>query len=72
MDSSSLYEIIYEEDIQFVDEQMYNDFLTYCEWFLFDGDPSTIETIPDDVCLYFHDLANQFVEPNLMSRIQSV
>jgi len=59
-------EIIFEEDIVFNDEKTYEDFLTYCEWFLFDGN---IDAIDEELCMYFRDLCNTYVEPNYMSRI---
>ena len=64
-------QIIFEEGIEFENEEMYNDFITYCEWFCFDGNVSIIEAIPDEVCLYYHDLCNNYIEPNLIQRMQT-
>jgi hypothetical protein len=64
-------QIIFEEGLDFESEDMYNQFLTYCEWFLYDGHVSIIEEIPDEVCLYYHDLCNNFIEPNLIQRMQT-
>lgn len=61
-------EIIFEEGLEFGDEEMYNQFLTYCEWFIFDGN---IDELDNDLCLTFRDLCNHYIEPNYMSRLQS-
>ena len=64
-------QIIYEEGLDFDDDmQMYDEFLKYCDWFLFDGDASILDDIPDEMCMYYHDMCNLFVEPNLMARQQ--
>ena len=59
-------QIIFEEGIMFDDEATYNDFLTYCEWYLFDGN---IYKLDNELCLVFRDLCNWYVEPNYMARI---
>jgi hypothetical protein len=46
-------QIIFEEGIEFGDEETYNKFITYCEWYLFDGN---IDELDNELCLNFRIL----------------
>jgi len=62
-------QIVFEEDIQFDDEDEYNNFITYCNWYCFGLDPITIKDITYDDCIFFKDLCFLYVEPNLALRM---
>ena len=66
-----IIEIIFEEDIDITNDEIYEDLLTYCEWFFFDGDVSIIKNIPNDYCEYFRIICNHYIEPAYMLRLQS-
>ena len=61
-------QIIYEEGIEFEDETHYNNFIKYCEWYIFDGDYAEITLIPREDCAIFKQLCFLFVEPNWVDR----
>lgn len=58
--------MIYEEDLTFESEEIYNQFVTYCEWFLDDGN---IDEIDEELCNKFRILCNTYIEPNFMQRL---
>lgn len=62
-------QIIFEEGIIFEDETKYNNFITFCEWYIYDEDPMTIKDIPREDCIIFKDLCFHYVEPNFALRI---
>lgn len=61
-------QIIYEEGIEFSDEKQYEDFITFCEWYILDGDDTIIESIPNEDCMIYKQLCFLYVEPNFISR----
>jgi hypothetical protein len=60
-------QIIFEEGIEFGDEETYNKFIIYCEWYLFDGN---IDELDNELCLTFRELCSLYVEPNYIDRLQ--
>jgi hypothetical protein len=62
-------QIIFEEEIEFVDEERYEEFITYCNWYIFDGDDSDIAHIEYDRCRMYRSLCNLYVEPNYTARL---
>lgn len=65
-----IIEIIFEENLDIANEEIYEDLLTYCEWFFFNGDVSIIENITNDYCQYFRIICNHYIEPNYIDRLQ--
>jgi hypothetical protein len=60
-------QIIFEESIEFDDEATYNNFIIYCEWYLFDGN---IDELDNELCLTFRELCSLYIEPNYIDRLQ--
>jgi hypothetical protein len=61
-------QIIYEEGIEFDDEEIYNNFITYCNWSIFNGDYAEIFLIPHTQCAIFKQLCFEYIEPNFIDR----
>jgi hypothetical protein len=61
-------EIICNEELTFESEADYEDLLTYCDWFFYDGN---IDELDSDLCLTFRELVNNYIEPAYMLRLQS-
>jgi hypothetical protein len=67
-------QIVFEEGIMFDDEAIYNDFLTYCEWFMnptdlyFYEEDLKVEQMDYNKCKVFCELCALYIEPNLKTR----
>ncbi len=61
-------QIIFEEGIEFEDENEYNNFITYCEWYIFDGNEEEIYLLTREECIIFRNLCFLYIEPNFINR----
>ena len=62
-------QIIYEEGLEFEDETDYNNFITYCEWYIFDGDNTMIKDLSPFDCMYrYKEMCYLYIEPNFIDR----
>jgi hypothetical protein len=64
-------QIVFEEDIQFDNEDEYNNFITYCNWYIFGGEDEMIKDISHEDCSIFKDLCYLFIEPNMSLRMSN-
>jgi hypothetical protein len=61
-------QIIFEEGIEFEDEEQYNNFITFCEWYIFDDDIEVIKDLKHEDCLIYKQLCFEYIEPNFIDR----
>jgi hypothetical protein len=61
-------QIIFEEGIEFEDEEEYNNFILFCEWYMYDLDNEVIIDLSPFDCIKYKQLCFEYIEPNFIDR----